>query len=255
LYPDEIDDINSIDPFQELMPLNIAKVYLILENGTGTEYIKCSNRFKFKEGDKNHRNAFGYLPTMARSYLGNNMSESICERVLSVAGNVMNKGNTLLSDNCVSSVSQLRMNKAFMIYARSKYGDAVRKELTSQGRNMSLVNMSPAAKPVVKPAQASKVTDYFDRSHDNGRRAPTAKQTREAAIATQERYRQNEKAANRRNRKQREQARKERQQAKHVKKSSSSSETSPPRHRTHKRISSWPASQHASQLPDKQGVS
>mmetsp|Transcript_11130 Transcript_11130/g.25676 ORF Transcript_11130/g.25676 Transcript_11130/m.25676 type:complete len:112 (-) Transcript_11130:33-368(-) len=47
------------------------------------------------------KGAFGWIPTMASSsvgQLGALSAESYCERILSCANNVLTKGNTLLSD-------------------------------------------------------------------------------------------------------------------------------------------------------------
>ena len=64
--------------------------------------------------------------------LGALSAESYCERVISCANNVMNKGNTLLNDVELEQLVVLRMNCEFMQYMRKHYG-AEAKGKTSEG--------------------------------------------------------------------------------------------------------------------------
>ena len=71
---------------------------------------------------------------MAGCTIGALMSESFCERVLSVANNVVDEGNTLLRDEEVSMLTILRINRSFMEYMRATY-----KEESRQDFNLTIV--------------------------------------------------------------------------------------------------------------------
>ena len=58
---------------------------------------------------------YGLFPRLARKYVGNLMSESFCERVISAANDVLTKGNTLLDCNDINMMCTLRMNRTFML--------------------------------------------------------------------------------------------------------------------------------------------
>ena len=71
------------------------------------------------------KGAFGWIPTMASSsvgQLGALSAESYCDRILSCANNVLTKGNTLLSDAELEMIVVLRMNREFMQFMREHYG-------------------------------------------------------------------------------------------------------------------------------------
>jgi hypothetical protein len=73
--------------------------------------------------DKERR--YGYLPLMARSTLGNNLAQGYCERIISAGNDVVDKGNTSMSDGMVRKLVMLRMNRDFMNYMRENYHDQV----------------------------------------------------------------------------------------------------------------------------------
>lgn len=95
----------------ELMQVDIGKLYAAMEQQNDMPY--------------------GYLPLMAGcsvGQLGALNAESFSERVLSCANNVLHCGNTLLSDEEVEMVTVLRMNRDFMDFMRSHYGNVVRQQ-------------------------------------------------------------------------------------------------------------------------------
>ena len=70
------------------------------------------------------RKRYGFIPLMAscsRGELGALNAESFSERMLSCANDVMDEGNTLLSDAEVEMLVLLRMNREFMEYMRENY--------------------------------------------------------------------------------------------------------------------------------------
>jgi hypothetical protein len=96
-----------LDLTHDLMRLDIGKLYK-----------------EVARGDQGRR-VYGYLPVMAscsKGQLGALSAESYCERVLSVANQVVVEGNTLLGDDEVEMVTLLRMNCAFMQSMRKTYG-------------------------------------------------------------------------------------------------------------------------------------
>ena len=71
------------------------------------------------------REHFGFIPYMAKSYLGHLLAESFCERIISHANIVLNKSNSCLNPEEMGQLVVLRMNRGFMKYARHKYGLAM----------------------------------------------------------------------------------------------------------------------------------
>lgn len=61
------------------------------------------------------RKSYGLFPLLARKIVGNLMSESFCERVISVANDVLTKGNTLLDSKDIDMMCTLRVNRTFML--------------------------------------------------------------------------------------------------------------------------------------------
>jgi len=73
----------------------------------------------------------GLLPIMAGcsvGQLGALNAESLCERVLSFANNIVRTDNTLLDDVEVEMLVVLRMNRAFMEFMRLNYSDTIREQ-------------------------------------------------------------------------------------------------------------------------------
>ena len=101
------------------MPLNPGRVYRRLE----------------KE-DKD-REKYGLIPRMAigsKGCLGFLPSSSFCERINSIAKDVMTDGHTLMSPTSLEKLVVLRMNREFMTYMRRKYN-----RLTKQQFGQTLV--------------------------------------------------------------------------------------------------------------------
>ena len=109
LYPDhEFSSEDSID-IMELMTIDIGKLYLKYEADANPIY--------------------GYIPIMASSsygQLGALNAESVCERMFSCAGNVMDEGNSLLSSKHLEMLTVLRINRKFMEFMRMHYNDKSR---------------------------------------------------------------------------------------------------------------------------------
>ena len=64
----------------------------------------------------------GYLAgPMQYAYCGDNMASSFCERINSVAKQVLTEGRTLLSEEELEMVVVLRVNKKFMAYMKEKH--------------------------------------------------------------------------------------------------------------------------------------
>ena len=96
-----------LDLTEDLMNLNVGKIYQELELADMG------------------RKTYGYIPLMAScstGQLGALSAESYCERVLSIANQVVVEGNTLLGDDEVEMITVLRSNCAFMQFMREHYG-------------------------------------------------------------------------------------------------------------------------------------
>ena len=104
LYAEQLADGYQLDAMDDLVKLPIGKYYEKLEKS----------------------DEFGHFPRMARSYIGANLSEGFCERMISVANQVMTKGNTLLGDAHLKKLVVLRMNRKFMQYMRAEKQDVSR---------------------------------------------------------------------------------------------------------------------------------
>jgi len=92
LYEEQLQSDYKLDAMDDLIKLPMGQYYDKLE----------------KTGE------FGHFPRMARTYIGANLSEGFCERMISVANQVMTKGNTLLKDEHLKKLVVLRMNREFM---------------------------------------------------------------------------------------------------------------------------------------------
>ena len=107
-FPDELANKPEgyhLDPIEDLMHLDVGRIYRRLEDDFPT---------------------YGHLPRMARSSRASIAAlpaESYCERCISAGNLIMNKGNTLLSDEDVDMLVALRMNRAFMEHMRKKHPD------------------------------------------------------------------------------------------------------------------------------------
>ena len=78
------------------------------------------------------RKLYGYLPYMAlgsAAGIGKLLASSFAERVNSQGNIVLDKGNTLLSDEEVEMLVVLRMNRQFMTWIRSNFPKLTRDDL------------------------------------------------------------------------------------------------------------------------------
>ena len=106
---------SGYDLVHDLMPLNVGLLYKKLEASDGL--------------------GLGHLPAMAacsKGQIGALNAESFCERVLSCANLVVHDGNTVvLSDDEVSKLTVLRMNRSFMEFMRANYNAECRQAFTT----------------------------------------------------------------------------------------------------------------------------
>ena len=92
---------------------------------------------KIEENDKERR-LYGFIPLMATcSYgqIGALNAESVCERVLSCANDVMTDGNTVLGDEELEMLVILRMNREFMKYMRENFNHLTKDHFTRTAVN------------------------------------------------------------------------------------------------------------------------
>ena len=78
------------------------------------------------------RSKYGYLPyiaTASRASLGTLLASSFCERVNSAAKIVLYDKNLNLSEDEVSRLTMLRMNRPFIRYMRATYPELTLEEL------------------------------------------------------------------------------------------------------------------------------
>ena len=74
---------------------------------------------------------FGYLTKMATTSRGSIaalLAVSFCERINSVANQVMTKGNTLLGTDEVNMLTVLRMNREFIEYYRERFPELLKQQ-------------------------------------------------------------------------------------------------------------------------------
>ena len=86
---------DALDIVEDLMPLDIGPLYSTLDP---TMFFK--------------------LPNMAKQRLGENMAASFCERMNSIAKDVLDEGHSLLLDAELESIVVLRANRDFMKMCR-----------------------------------------------------------------------------------------------------------------------------------------
>ena len=67
----------------------------------------------------------GYLPAMAFAYTGDNMGSSFCERINSVAKDILTEERTLLDERELEMVAVLRINRTSMEYMKEMHPDLV----------------------------------------------------------------------------------------------------------------------------------
>ena len=91
----------------------------------------------FINADKSHR-LFGYLPKMATTSKGSiaaNTAVSFCERINSVANQVVTKGNTLLGSDEVNMPTVLQMNRKFIAHYHARFPELLKEHFLSTADN------------------------------------------------------------------------------------------------------------------------
>ena len=68
---------------------------------------------------------YGLLPYLWECYITGNTASSYCERVISIANQVMTDGRTLLGDETLEMLACLRMNRAFMMMMKNKHPELI----------------------------------------------------------------------------------------------------------------------------------
>ena len=88
---------------------------------------------------------YGFLPEMARGWVGKLNSESYSERCISIANDVVTDGNTMLGSEEIEMVCVLRMNREFMKYMREHFN-----KISNQRHGLSLATMIDVHEAVMK---------------------------------------------------------------------------------------------------------
>ena len=115
-FPDQIHSNEDLD-LMDLMTIDIGKLYLKYESLNNPDY--------------------GVIPILATSSYGQFgalNAEGFCERILRATNQVMDKGNTLLSDPYLEKLTLLRINRPFMEHMRHWYN-----HLSKQDFGMTVV--------------------------------------------------------------------------------------------------------------------
>ena len=102
-------------------------------------FLNPGKLYKELEESNKGRNKFGFIPLMAagsKGCLGFLPAASFCERVNSIAKDVMTDAHLLMGKESLEMMVVLRMNRKFMIYMRRKY-----KHLTKEQFGMSLIKL------------------------------------------------------------------------------------------------------------------
>ena len=68
---------------------------------------------------------FGFIPYMAKTWLGRLLAESFAERIFSNCNIVLTPGNMSLNPIEMGQLVVLRMNKRFMQYMKKRYKDKI----------------------------------------------------------------------------------------------------------------------------------
>ena len=119
-----------------LTPASVAKETLtpldLINVPIGKLYAKIKHTVVAGEAEDAGEPMYGHLPMLARLHIGQDQAESICERVLSTANQIMETGNTLLNDEELRNVVVLRFNKAFIVKYRAKLKDRIAVKIKAQ---------------------------------------------------------------------------------------------------------------------------
>lgn len=108
-------DAGQLDVMTDLIRLPIGKLYQQLAEKPALN----------SDGNP----LYGHMPHLAKNHIGQDQAESVCERVLSVANQVMTDGNTLLNDRELRQIVILRMNREFIFKYREIYRDEIMRRL------------------------------------------------------------------------------------------------------------------------------
>ena len=95
------------------------------------------------------RRRFGWLLQMWECYGAGNPASSFCERMISVANDVMTDGRTVLDDDLLEAVAILRMNRKFIEMMKNTHGHLVNRILEEAMKELAT---SLYAKPDSAPA-------------------------------------------------------------------------------------------------------
>ena len=102
-FPKELEGKteDSLDIVEDLLPLDIEKLYVRAESPDASPMF--------------------HLPMIARQRLGENMAASFCERMNSIAKDILDEGHSLLNDSELESMIILRANREFMKKVRGEW--------------------------------------------------------------------------------------------------------------------------------------
>jgi hypothetical protein len=102
-YPSELEgkEEAQLDLVDDLLKLDIAPLYV--------------------EAESSNTPPMFMLPMLARQRLGENMAASYCERMNSIAKDILDEGHSLLNDAELEGMVILRMNRTFMKHVRGKW--------------------------------------------------------------------------------------------------------------------------------------
>ena len=103
----------QLDLFKHIMLINPGKVYQRLEK------------------EDPDREKYGFIPKMtagSKGCIGFLPASSFCERVNSVAKDVMTDAHTLMGQEALEKLVVLQINREFMEYMRSKYNHLTKQQ-------------------------------------------------------------------------------------------------------------------------------
>jgi hypothetical protein len=119
-FPEELQgkEEDELDLVEDLLGLDISHLYVKAEGPTTLPMYK--------------------MPMLARQRIGENMAASFCERMNSIAKDILDEGHTLLNDPELEAMVILRANRAFMTKVRGEW----REEITLYA-NMRGIGLEP----------------------------------------------------------------------------------------------------------------
>ena len=111
---------------ETLTPLDLINVPI------GKLYAKIKHTVVASGAEDAGEPMYGHLSMLARLHIGHDQAESICERVISTANQIMTTVNTLLSDDELCMLVLLRFNKAFIMKYRVVLKDRIAAKIKAQ---------------------------------------------------------------------------------------------------------------------------